>query len=47
LSALGAALAAGSAAKHTKTLRDLHDKHDALQASVDELHTKIDKLNKG
>lgn len=45
LSALGAALAAGSGAKHTKRLRELHTKHDKLQASLDELHAKIDKLN--
>lgn len=45
LSALGAALAAGSGAKHTKNLRELHDKHDELQKSVDDLHAKIDKLN--
>lgn len=46
LSALGAALAAGAGASHTKKLRELHDKHDKLQASVDELHTKLDQLNK-
>lgn len=46
LSALGAALAAGAGAKHTKNLRDLHDKHDKLQASVDDLHVKLDEMNK-
>lgn len=46
LSALGAALAAGSGAKHTKNLRDLHAKHEKLQASIDDLHAKIDKLSK-
>lgn len=46
LSALGAALAAGAGSRHTKKLSELHDKHDELQASVDELHKKIDKLSK-
>ncbi len=45
LSALGASLAAGSGAKHVKSLNELHDKHDKLQASVDELHGKIDNLS--
>lgn len=45
LSALGASLAAGAGAKHVKSLRELHKKHDKLQASVDSLHDKIDKLN--
>ena len=42
----GAALAAGSGARHTKRLRELHDKHDRLQASIDDLHAKVDELNK-
>jgi hypothetical protein len=46
LSALGAALAAGGASKHTKALKQLHIKHDNLQRSVEDLHTKIDKLDK-
>jgi len=46
LSALGAALAAGSGARHTKNLRELHTKHDKLQKSVDELHEKLDQINK-
>lgn len=46
LSALGAALAAGAGARHSKNLRELHDKHDKLQASLDDIHTKLDKLNK-
>jgi hypothetical protein len=45
LSALGAALAAGGTAKHAESLRDLHKKHDNLQASVRELHDKVDKLD--
>lgn len=46
LSALGAALAAGAGAKHSKNLRDLHDKHAELQTSLNELHAKIDKMSK-
>lgn len=46
LSALGASLAAGSGSKHSKALKQLHAKHDKLQASVDDLHAKIDKLSK-
>lgn len=46
LSALGAALAAGAGSSHTKHLKELGSKHDVLQASVDELHSKIDKLSK-
>lgn len=45
LSALGAALAAGAGSKHTKNLKELHKKHDAFQASLDELHAKIDELS--
>lgn len=46
LSALGAALAAGAGARHTKSIKELHRKHDELQSSVTELHRKIDLLNK-
>jgi hypothetical protein len=46
LSALGASLAAGAGSQHTKTLKALHNKHDKLQASVDTLHDKLDKLKK-
>jgi hypothetical protein len=45
LSALGASLAAGAGATHSKKLKDLHDKHATLQASIDDLHKKIDKLS--
>ena len=45
LSALGAALAAGAGSVHTKKLKELHQKHDDLQASVDSLHEKLDKLS--
>jgi hypothetical protein len=44
LSALGAALAAGAGATHTKNLKELHKKHDKFQTSLDELHNKIDEL---
>lgn len=46
LSALGAALAAGAGTTHAKHLKALRSSHDQLQASVDELHRKIDKLSK-
>lgn len=46
LSALGAALAAGSGSKHTQALKDLHQKHEDLRSSIDDLHAKIDKLQK-
>jgi hypothetical protein len=46
LSALGAALAAGAGSVHAKHLKALRSSHDQLQASVDDLHRKIDKLNK-
>jgi hypothetical protein len=46
LSALGASLAAGAGSRHTKTIKELHKKHDTLQASMDELHKKIDNLGK-
>ncbi|OJG19718.1 hypothetical protein RU97_GL001289 [Enterococcus canis] len=48
LSALGASLAAGSGLKVHKSLKSLHDKHDAayaeLQATIEKLHEKIDRL---
>lgn len=46
LSALGAALAAGSGAKHTQSLKELHAKHGELQASLRELHDKVDTLTR-
>ena len=46
ISALGAALAAGAGAKHVKNIKELHDKHDRLQASLDDLHSKVDELNR-
>lgn len=46
LSALGASLAAGSGSKHTKALKALHQKHDQIQASLDQLHSKVDELSK-
>ena len=44
LSALGAALAAGAGSTHTKSLKEIHKKHDELQSSLDALHKKIDTL---
>ena len=46
LSALGAALAAGSGAKHTQSLKELHIRHDELQTTLQALHDKIDKLSR-
>lgn len=46
LSALGAALAAGAGAVHAKRLKELHASHKALTDSLDDLHKKIDRLNK-
>lgn len=46
LSALGASLAAGFGSKHLRSSRELHDKHDALKKSVDELHQKVDDLSR-
>lgn len=45
LSALGAALAAGSGAAHVSNLRELHKRHDDLKASIDDLHKKVDELS--
>jgi len=45
LSALGAALAAGAGAVHSKRLKELHQSHTALNASLDELHKKVDQLS--
>ena len=46
LSALGASLAAGAGAVHTKRLKDIHKKHLEIEASLKDLHTKIDSLTK-
>jgi hypothetical protein len=46
LSALGAALAAGAGTRNAKNLRELHDKHAKLHASITDLHNKIDELSK-
>lgn len=45
LSALGASLAAGGSAKHGKSLKELHRKHDEIQKSLDDLHAKLDKID--
>jgi hypothetical protein len=46
LSALGAALAAGAGAKHTESFRKLHDKHDKIQTSLDDITARLDRLEK-
>ena len=46
LSALGAALAAGAGAVHAKRLKELHQSHSQLNASLDELHKKVDQLGR-
>lgn len=47
ISALGASIAAGaSTSTHIQT-KKLHDKHDDLQQSIDDLHDKVDQINKG
>jgi glycerol kinase len=43
-SALGAAIAAGASTATHASLKKLHNKHDDLKKSVDNLHIKIDKL---
>jgi hypothetical protein len=45
LSALGAALAAGASTKHNQNLKKLHARHEQLQASIEDLHRKVDKLS--
>ncbi len=45
LSALGASLAAGAGAVHTKRLREIHKKHLEIEASLKDLHSKIDRLS--
>lgn len=46
LSALGASLAAGAGAVHAKRLKDMHKKHLEIEASLKDLHSKIDSLAK-
>jgi hypothetical protein len=46
LSALGAALAAGAGSRHAKKLKEIDKRHDTFQASLAELHDKIDKLSR-
>ena len=45
-SALGAALAAGAGAKHTKSMRELHKKHDKLQNTLDSVNERLDRIEK-
>ena len=44
LSALGAALAAGAGAKHTKTFKELHNRHDKLEEILVEMNSRLAKL---
>lgn len=43
-SALGAAIAAGASTAVHSSVKKLHARHDKLERSLAELHTKIDKL---
>ena len=45
LSALGASIAAGSGVFIHSKMKTLHDNHQKLQETMDELHKKIDKLS--
>ena len=44
LSALGASIAAGGGVVIHSHVKTLHQKHDKLQKSIDELHEKISKM---
>ncbi len=46
LSALGASIAAGSGVAIHSKVKDIRDSHRKLQDSIDELHKKLDKLEK-
>lgn len=45
LSALGASIAAGAGVAAHRSVKRLHDRHDALQKSIAELHAKLDRLD--
>jgi cell division protein FtsB len=45
-SALGAAIAAGASTAVHASVKKLHRRHDRLEASINELHGKIDKLTR-
>jgi len=45
-SALGAAIAAGAATQVSSQTEKIHKRHDHLEKSLADLHTKIDKLSK-
>ncbi|MDR0955807.1 MAG: hypothetical protein LBM73_01625 [Candidatus Nomurabacteria bacterium] len=47
LAALGASIAAGTGVAAHHKIKQLNDKHDKLQKSLDDLHSKIDKLSSG
>ncbi len=44
LSALGASIAAGSGVAIHSRVKKMHENHENLRRSVDELHSKLDKL---
>jgi hypothetical protein len=46
LSALGASIAAGSGVAIHKKVKGLHDNHQQLQNSLNDLHKKLDELTK-
>lgn len=46
LSALGASIAAGSGVAIHHSVKRLHEKHDLLVKSLNELHEKVDQLNR-
>lgn len=45
LSALGASIAAGTGAVVHGKMKKLHESHQKLQNTIDELHRKIDKMS--
>lgn len=45
LSALGASIAAGSGVAIHGKMKSLHESHQKLQDTIDELHKKVDKLS--
>jgi hypothetical protein len=46
LAALGASIAAGAGVATHRKMKEYRKKHDEMQASINSLHDKIDKLSK-